>query len=461
MDLFDLNLQYKLLGGSAAKSANETETAAETVQNSTTSNVAGFLKNYEDELIELDEASELDSSGLNSGTMTIEDIESEITSKEEEITTLQARTEDFINNCQEEIERIFAEGTDVIPKEVQAQYKEELSKILDASSGNTSAMFEQSAIISENEITIKNAEKEIENKEKEIEDKEKEIENLKNSDDEDAQEQIEKLTGEIKGLNSEIKTLNYIITQSNKVIDTANKEYSDLLNTNDSLSKKQKGLMDDLMDEYYKTHTEEDRVYEDSKLKIKITGLEDFIEEATEILNKNTLKLNADIQILNQQKAQKQQELLAAAATASGGSTTQANFPITGSGYTGNLPTNNQLAQIAQNTAASQNTTGWCLRGVNDSLEKAYGFRLSYNSAYQAIPALQSRSDFTEVTNQYTSAQDLTNLPAGAIVVWENSSSHPHGHISIALGNGQEASDHIQNQTVNYGTQYHVFVKTS
>ena len=106
-------------------------------------------------------------------------------------------------------------------------------------------------------------------------------------------------------------------------------------------------------------------------------------------------------------------------------------------------------------------STGWCLKGVNNALEKAYGFRLSYNSAYQAIPALQSRSDFTEVTNQYPNAQSLTNLPAGAIVVWENSSNHPHGHISIALGNGQEASDHIQSQTVNYGTQYHVFVKTA
>lgn len=448
------------MGGSAAKSVNDAEKLTGTSQTGT-SNAASYLKSYEDELVELDETSGLESTALASGSLSIEDIESEISSKEEEILTLQNKTEEFITKCQEEIERIFADGTDVIPKEVQTQYKEELSKILSTSNGNTSAMFEQSAIISENEITIKNAEKEIENKEKEIQDKEKEIESLKNSDDEDAQEQIEKLTGEIDGLNSEIKTLNYVITQSNKVIDTANKEYSSLLDDNTTLGKKQKGLMDDLMEEYYKSHTEEDRVYEDSDLATKISGLEDYIEDATDNLSKNTLKLNADIQILNQQKAEKQQELLAAAAAASGSSTTATNFPITGSGYTGSLPTNNELAQIAQSTAASQNTTGWCLRGVNDSLEKAYGFRLSYNSAYQAIPALQARSDFTEVTDQYTSAQDLTNLPAGAIVVWENSSSHPHGHISIALGNGQEASDHIQNQTVNYGTQYHVFIKTS
>ena len=40
----------------------------------------------------------------------------------------------------------------------------------------------------------------------------------------------------------------------------------------------------------------------------------------------------------------------------------------------------------------------------------------------------------------------LVHLPPGAIVVWGRTQLSPHGHISVALGNGVEASDHIQRQ---------------
>ena len=214
--------------------------------------------------------------------------------------------------------------------------------------------------------------------------------------------------------------------------------------------------MTKLMNEYYETHTEEDRVYEDSVLKSQIENLENNIEDAQNNLTTNVLKLSGDIELLAQIKALKEQEQSKIAGTAS-----TPSYSTGGTTYSGNLPSNTTLASAAESMANSMGTTGWCLKGVNNTLEQVYGFRLSYNSAYQAIPALQSRGDFVEVTNQYESASDLVNLPAGAIVVWENSSNHPHGHISIALGDGREASDHIQNQTTNYGTQYHVFIKNS
>ena len=103
-------------------------------------------------------------------------------------------------------------------------------------------------------------------------------------------------------------------------------------------------------------------------------------------------------------------------------------------------------------------TTGWCLRGVNRAMSKVYGYGFSFGSAYQALGALQSDSNFVEITGQYPNASDLKNLPAGAIVVWGNNSAHPHGHISIALGDGREASDHIANQYTNSGNGYHIFM---
>ena len=124
---------------------------------------------------------------------------------------------------------------------------------------------------------------------------------------------------------------------------------------------------------------------------------------------------------------------------------------------------NSQAGQkIAQSALTVDGTTGWCLKGVNDSLQRIYGKRLSYNSAYQAIPELQSGSGmgahFKEVS---VSRDELTSLPPGAIVVWEPNNGNPHGHISIALGDGRESSDHITKQMTGRDANFHVFIPIS
>lgn len=413
-----------------------------------------YYQTLEDELVELNETSETDYKEMLSDSTTVEDIEKEIEAKKQEIIDKQAETDAYIETCQNAIDAIFANGTDVIPKEVQEKYDNELAKIISNITSNTGTIQENLSVITENTITTKLAEAEIEAKEKEIEQKEKEIEKLKKEENPD-EDEIQKLQNEIAILNFEISNLQAVISNASKNIQQAEAENSALQADNTNLSENQKGLMNRLMNEYYETHTEEDRVYEDSGLKSQIENLEGNIQDAQNNLTTNTIKLSSDIELLAQIKGLKEQ--MAATSASSGTSTPK--YSTGGSTYTGNLPTNPTLASAAESMASSMGTTGWCLKGVNNTLEQVYGFRLSYNSAYQAIPDLQSRSDFTEVTNQYKSASDLVNLPAGAIVVWENSSNHPHGHISIALGDGREASDHIQNQTVNYGTQYHVFIK--
>ena len=118
---------------------------------------------------------------------------------------------------------------------------------------------------------------------------------------------------------------------------------------------------------------------------------------------------------------------------------------------------------LAENALDVAGTTGWCLRGVNNSLEDTYGQRLSFNAAYQAIPALQGKvagyedlaAKFQEVE---VSRDELSSLPAGAIVVWDRSEGHEYGHISIALGDGRESSDHITTQMTNRDAEYHVFI---
>ena len=109
--------------------------------------------------------------------------------------------------------------------------------------------------------------------------------------------------------------------------------------------------------------------------------------------------------------------------------------------YKGNL-----IADEAYYEASSRGTYGWCYNAVADAVERITGPFLWGSHAYQAADQLSSSIDFYEVYD-YT----LTSLPSGAIVVWGKGSSRS-GHISVSLGDGREASDHIAYQmTYHYG----------
>ena len=106
----------------------------------------------------------------------------------------------------------------------------------------------------------------------------------------------------------------------------------------------------------------------------------------------------------------------------------------------------NRIADEAYYEASSRGTYGWCYNAVADAVERVTGRFLWGAHAYQAADQFASSSHFYEVWGR-----DLRTLPAGAIVVWGQGSSRS-GHISVSLGNGQEASDHIANQmTYHYG----------
>lgn len=96
-----------------------------------------------------------------------------------------------------------------------------------------------------------------------------------------------------------------------------------------------------------------------------------------------------------------------------------------------------------------------CKRGVRMAFEKN-GMSLTGVSAYQAADQLARNKNFHEAKG--LSRQELRELPPGATVVWNRGKGRPHGHISIAQGNGREASDVMRNQIVNYPTSYRVFL---
>ena len=120
-------------------------------------------------------------------------------------------------------------------------------------------------------------------------------------------------------------------------------------------------------------------------------------------------------------------------------------------------PAGTRLAHSARDVANRMNSTGWCYRGVATAVAQATGLQLSGGSAYMAADQLARSDKFREIS---ASPNQLRDLPPGAVVVWGQTGASPHGHISVALGNGQEASDHIQTQMTSLrGHQnYRVFI---
>ncbi len=105
-----------------------------------------------------------------------------------------------------------------------------------------------------------------------------------------------------------------------------------------------------------------------------------------------------------------------------------------------------RIADASYREATRRGTVGWCYNAVADAVESVTGPFLWGSHAYQAADQLSSSIHFFEVWGRV-----LDDLPKGAVVVWGKGNSRS-GHISVSLGNGQEASDHITSQmTYHYG----------
>ena len=95
------------------------------------------------------------------------------------------------------------------------------------------------------------------------------------------------------------------------------------------------------------------------------------------------------------------------------------------------------LAECATNVANKMHSLERCAAGVETALGKV-GISLTGNAADTAR-SLSQNSHFKEVPP--------ADMQRGDVVVRGRSGSHPDGHIFVYLGQGMEASDHIQKLT--------------
>lgn len=113
------------------------------------------------------------------------------------------------------------------------------------------------------------------------------------------------------------------------------------------------------------------------------------------------------------------------------------NFQDNGRGS----PLGIEIAQRAERVANNMGTVGWCYRGVKNALDK-FGINLEGGYAKQAASQLASNPRVQEVSKADMQPGDiLVHQPAG---YGRTKGQQYAGHIAVYLGNGREASDHVQ-----------------
>ena len=109
----------------------------------------------------------------------------------------------------------------------------------------------------------------------------------------------------------------------------------------------------------------------------------------------------------------------------------------------------NRLATKAKQIANSRNTNGNSYQAVTQAINSVLG-GYSASTPEMAIDQLRQSGKYVEYTQKTgVKSRELPSLPPGAIVVWRRTCKATKGDISIALGNGMEASDHIAKQRIH------------
>jgi hypothetical protein len=124
--------------------------------------------------------------------------------------------------------------------------------------------------------------------------------------------------------------------------------------------------------------------------------------------------------------------------------------------WSGTSPTGTKIASFSIKNQKESNFGSYdCYEYVANALDDS-GIHLSGRHAYMAADQLASHPKVREIKG--IKAEQLPSLPKGAIVVWDRSSDHVSGHISISEGNGYEMSDRERPQITDYGTTFRVFM---
>ena len=364
--------------------------------------------------------------------------EAALTEKQDILSSLYDGSEENLQRMNEEMENLYdtyLEELETIDKDMAEQVdslKQDIDSKQDEIDSKDQEIADQEGVVSSAETAYNNAVSNTQQLEASL----SSLESTDTSNMDDSQ---------IADLNSKIAELESKITESKQAEDDAKQAWDDAEKTLESLNKERDALQENLDDLNTQMTELEAQILEQYP---QIKESLDAYNEAKEL--RDSYKSEAVSAIKSEiQTAQNYVNDIDTAINKLDNKEVEKEYSIN-SGDLYDAEEGENLVDYAKKMLSRYgSSTGYCATGVSRTFAMAYGIQMGGNGCDwdTNMEKLVEQGMFAEVTDNYASSSDLSNLPAGAVVCWEatggtSGGGAQYGHVTIADGNGGEISDH-------------------
>ena len=360
---------------------------------------------------------------------TVEELEAQLADEESLKASVQELIQEKIQEQDDIISEAMNEENSGFTPEAKEEYDDEKAKIDGDIKTKDTEIEGQKSIIQENEATMSSTKEAIGSLEEQKSSLESQLGSI-SDDDEKAADKRADINSKISNIQGEIDTKQGEYDRAEEAKKAAEDEKERLEGEKKTLETNRDRLMDEIIKKHkLDVNPDVKKTIQDAQSeiqKIRSDGQEAITECDNNIQDFKT-------KIAQAKEAEKTQ------------ATIKENEFKQGLGLTGE-----ELVDVARQMLDRYGSSkGYCATGVSRTFQMAYGLSLSGNGCDwdSNMDKLVEQGAFVEVTSDYKTSDELSNLPAGAVVCWEASGNGStggakYGHVTIADGKGGEISDH-------------------
>lgn len=360
---------------------------------------------------------------------TVEELEAQLADEESLKASVQELIQEKIQEQDDIISEAMNEENSGFTPEAKEEYDDEKAKIDGDIKTKDTEIEGQKSIIQENKATMSSTKEAIGSLEEQKSSLESQLGSI-SDDDEKAADKRADINSKISNIQGEIDTKQGEYDRAEEAKKAAEDEKERLEGEKKTLETNRDRLMDEIIKKHkLDVNPDVKKTIQDAQSeiqKIRSDGQEAITECDNNIQDFKT-------KIAQAKEAEKTQ------------ATIKENEFKQGLGLTGE-----ELVDVARQMLDRYGSSkGYCATGVSRTFQMAYGLSLSGNGCDwdSNMDKLVEQGAFVEVTSDYKTSDELSNLPAGAVVCWEASGNGStggakYGHVTIADGKGGEISDH-------------------
>lgn len=360
---------------------------------------------------------------------TVEELEAQLADEESLKASVQELIQEKIQEQDDIISEAMNEENSGFTPEAKEEYDDEKAKIDGDIKTKDTEIEGQKSIIQENEATMSSTKEAIGSLEEQKSSLESQLGSI-SDDDEKAADKRADINSKISNIQGEIDTKQGEYDRAEEAKKAAEDEKERLEGEKKTLETNRDRLMDEIIKKHkLDVNPDVKKTIQDAQSeiqKIRSDGQEAITECDNNIQDFKT-------KIAQAKEAEKTQ------------ATIKENEFKQGLGLTGE-----ELVDVARQMLDRYGSSkGYCATGVSRTFQMAYGLSLGGNGCDwdTNMDKLVEQGAFIEVTSDYKTSDELSNLPAGAVVCWEASGNGStggakYGHVTIADGKGGEISDH-------------------